>query len=353
MSPWYVLRLKQIPFSLRVDRRVPVMAALFILITLAGMIINIGVGEYPISPLEVVQTVLGINTGNPDHVFIIMTLRLPRMVLAWLVGVSLGVAGSLVQGITRNPLASPDLTGVTAGASFAAVTLIVMFPKAPYWLLPVVALIGGLAVAVLLYLLAWRSDSAGGGDSPMRLILVGIGLSAVLGSMISFMITFGQVTVVERAMVWLAGSVYASDWDDVRSILPWLAVCLPLALLGARDLNALNLGEDLAQGLGLRVVVQRGILLLIAVALCGAVVTVAGAIGFVGLVAPHITRKLVGPMHEGALPLSGIIGGVVVVLSDLVGRTIVAPAEIPVGIIVALVGAPFFIYLLWQHRQRL
>lgn len=352
MSPWFVLRLKQVPFSLRIDRRVPVMAALFILITLAGMIINIGVGEYPISPLEVIQTVLGINTGNPDHVFIVMTLRLPRMVLAWLVGMSLGVAGNLVQGLTRNPLASPDLTGVTSGASFAAVTLIVMFPKAPYWLLPVATLAGGLVVAVLLYTLAWRTGSAGGGDSPMRLILVGIGLSAVLGAMISFMLTFGQVTLVERAMVWLVGSVYASDWSDVQAILPWLAVCLPLAVLSARDLNALNLGEDLAQGLGLRVVAQRGLLLLIAVALCGAVVTVAGTIGFVGLVAPHITRKLVGPMHEGSLPLSGIIGGVVVVLSDLVGRTIAAPAEIPAGIIVALVGAPFFIYLLWQHRER-
>jgi iron complex transport system permease protein len=352
MSPWIVLRSKQVPVSLRIDRRVPLMAAFFIMITLAGMVINIGVGEYPISPWEVIQTLLGLNTGNPDHAFIVLTLRLPRMILAWMVGVALGVAGSIVQGITRNPLASPDLTGVTAGASLAAVTLIVVFPKAPSGLLPLVAFGGGMAVAGLLYVLAWRSNGGQGGDSPMRLILVGIGLSAALGALISFMITFGEITLVEKAMMWLAGSVYASDWGDVWAMAPWLVVCLPLALLGARDLNMLNLGEDLARGLGLRVVLQRGLLLLIAVALCGAVVVAAGAIGFVGLLAPHITRKLVGPMHEGSLPLSGLIGGVVVVLSDLVGRVVAAPAEIPVGIVVALVGAPFFIYLLWQHRER-
>jgi iron complex transport system permease protein len=352
MSPWIVLRARRVSLSLRIDRRVPAIAALFLGLTLAGMIVNMGVGEYPIPPLDVIKTVLSLETDNPDHVFIVMTLRLPRMIVAWLVGVALGVAGSIVQGLTRNPLASPDLTGVTAGASLAAVTLIVVVPHAPDGLLPLAALAGGLAAAVLLYLLAWRSRGAQAGDSPLRLILVGIGLSASLGALISFMLTFGEIWRVQRAMVWLAGSVYASDWGDVRAMLPWLAVCLPPALLGARDLNALNLGEDLARGLGLRIVWRRGFLLFIAVALCGAAVVAAGAIGFVGLVAPHITRKLVGPMHEGALPLSGVIGGVIVVLSDLVGRTVAAPTEIPVGIIVALVGAPFFLYLLWQHRER-
>jgi iron complex transport system permease protein len=334
------------------DRRVPIMAGIFLAVTLLGMIINMGIGQFPIAPLDVVKTLLGLDTGNPQHVFIVLTLRLPRMLVAWMVGVALGVAGTLVQGLTRNPLASPDLTGVTAGASLAVVSVFVLWPNLPYGALALAAFGGGVAAALLLYLLAWRNRDGQGGDSPMRLILVGIGLSAVLGALISFMITFAQINVVERAMVWLSGSVYASDWEDVRGLLLWLVIGVPLAWLGARDLNALNLGEDLARGLGVRVVVQRGWLLLLAVGLSAAVTVAAGAIGFVGLLAPHITRKLVGPRHEGAIPLAGLVGGLVVVLSDLVGRVVVAPAELPVGLMVALVGAPFFLYLLWQHRER-
>jgi iron complex transport system permease protein len=327
------------------------MAALFVLATIAGMIINIGVGEYPIAPWDVVKTVLGLDTGNPDHVFIVMTLRLPRMLVGWLVGIALGVAGSIVQGLTRNPLASPDLTGMTAGASLAAVTLIVAFPKVPFAFVPVAAFAGGFIVALLLYVLAWRTNHAGGGSSPIRLILVGIGLSATLSAIISVMITFGEIWQVERAILWLAGSVYATDWNDVRTLCLWLIACLPLALFSARDLNALNLGDGIALGLGTPVSARRGFLLLLAVALCGAVVAVAGAIGFVGLVAPHLARRLVGPLHEAALPLSAVVGGLIVVLADLVGRTITAPAEIPVGIMIALIGAPFFIYLLYQNRH--
>jgi iron complex transport system permease protein len=352
MNPWLVLRPKSIPFSLRVDRRVPGMVVLFVLGTLIGMVINIGVGEYPIAPLDVIKTVLGLDTGNPAHAFIVMTLRLPRMIVAWLVGVALGAAGGLVQSIARNPLASPDLTGVTAGASLAAVILMIGFPDVPFEMVPFAAFAGGMIAAALLYALAWRNTQTGGDSSPIRLILVGIGLSAVLGAVISFMLTFGDIWQVERAMRWLTGSVYAANWEDVRTLVPWLVVCLPFAILNARDLNALNLGEDVALELGARVTLQRGFLLLLAVAMCGAVVTVAGAIGFVGLVAPHLARRLVGPMHEGALPLAAVIGGLIVVLSDLIGRAIVAPAEIPAGIIIALVGAPFFMYLLYLNRNR-
>jgi iron complex transport system permease protein len=352
MTTWFVIRTKYLPVSIRIDKRVPGIAALFLLATVVGMIINIGVGEYPIAPLDVIKTVLGLNADNKEHVFIVMTLRLPRMIVAWLVGVALATAGSIVQGLTRNPLASPDLTGVTAGASLAAVTLIILFPRVPSWLVPICAFVGGVAVAIALYLLAWRTQATGGDSSPIRLILVGIGLSAALGALTSFMITFGDIWLVEKAMIWLAGSVYATDWGDVQTLLPWLLVCLPAALFSARDLNALHLGEDVAMGLGTQVTRRRAVLLLIAVALCGSVVTVAGTIGFVGLVAPHIARRLVGPMHEGSLPLSAAIGGLLVVLSDLIGRTVAAPAEIPVGIVVAIVGAPFFIYLLFQNRHR-
>lgn len=185
----------------------------------------------------------------------------------------------------------------------------------------------------------------------MRLILVGIGLSAALGAFTSFALTFGDLWNVQRTMMWLTGSVYAAGWADMRVILLWLVVCLPLALYGARDLNALNLGEDIAQGLGLRLTLKRGFLLLLSVALAGVTVTLAGIIGFVGLIAPHVARKLVGSMHEGLVPTAALAGGFLVVFADFVGRMISPPTEIPAGIVTSIVGVPFFLYLLWKREK--
>jgi iron complex transport system permease protein len=348
MAPWVTWRSARFPISFRLDRRVPIMAFWVLLITFTAMVLNMSVGEYQISPLDVLRTLFGIETGDAQHHFVVINLRLPRMLLAWLVGAALSIAGNIVQGITRNPLASPDLTGVTAGAGLAAAVLIVMFPMAPTGLLPFAALAGGVAVALMLYFLAWRH-----GDSPMRMILVGIGLEAALASITSFVLTFGKIDLVQQAMLWLSGTVYAATWGEVRSMLPWLGIGIPLAIISARHLNALNLGEEVASGLGTRVTFQRAALLLIAVGLAAVTVTVAGTIGFVGLIGPHLARRLVGPMHEGSQLLAALLGGMVLVVSDLVGRTIIAPAEIPVGIIAAIIGAPFFIYLIWQNRERL
>lgn len=347
MAPWIVLRSRRFPFSLRLDGRLPLVALALLLVTLSAMVINMGVGEFKIAPFDVLRTLLGFDTGNPQHVFVVLNLRLPRMLLAWLVGATLAVSGNIVQGITRNPLASPDLTGVTAGASLMAVFFIVVMPGLPRNLLPVMAFIGALAVAVLLYLLAWRN-----GDSPMRFILVGIGLEAALSAVIGFELTFGRIDLVTQAMMWLAGTVYATTWAEVYSVLPWIGTGLFIAVLLARHLNALNLGEEVATGLGAPVTFQRAVLLLVAVALAGVTVTVAGTIGFVGLVAPHFARRLVGPMHEGSQVIAALVGGTLVIVADLVGRTVIAPAEIPCGIIIALIGAPFFLYLIWKNRER-
>lgn len=344
-QPWIVVRLGRIPFSLRVDRRLPPVLALALLATLALMVINIGVGEYPIAPLDVVRTVLHIPGSPEDYDFIVNTLRLPRMLVAALVGMALGVSGAIMQGLTRNPLASPDMLGISSGASLVAVALIVVFPAVSTAVLPFAAFAGALVVAVLIYLLAWR-----GGDSPIRLVLVGIGLTSVTSAMTTIMITFGNVNDVQRAMVWLTGSVYARSWDDFWPLFAWLVVFVPLALLLSRHLNALGLGEDVARGLGSHVVMQRGLLLLITVALAGATVAAAGAIGFVGLIAPHIARRLVGPSGEGVVPTAALFGGLIVVAADLVGRTIIAPIELPCGLITAVIGAPFFIYLLYRAR---
>lgn len=344
-QPWITIRLRRLPVSLTLDRRVPPVLGVIVLVTLAGMVLSVGTGEYPIAPIDVIRSILGLSTGNDDHAFVVNTLRLPRALVALLVGLALGVSGAIIQGLTRNPLASPELTGVTAGASFAAVTVIVLLPGLPIGILPFAAFGGGFVVALLLYILAWH-----GGDSPIRLILVGIGLTALLGAFTTIAVTFGEINQVQRALIWLTGSVYGSTWQEVYLLIPWLALFVPLALLRGRSLDALGLGEEIARGLGVRVTIDRGLLLLAAVALAASVVTVAGTIGFVGLIAPHIARRLVGPNHTGVLPVSALTGGMIVVLADLVGRTIFAPVEIPCGIITAIIGAPFFLYLLYRHR---
>lgn len=345
--PWLILRTTRPRLSFKLDRRVPMITLIALLLTAGVMIWNVGTGEYPIPPLDVVRTIFGIDTGNTDHSFVVNTLRLPRALVAWLVGVMLALAGGIMQSLTRNALASPDITGVTAGASLGAVLLLVAFPKATVVSLPLAALLGGLVVAGLIYLLAWQQ-----GDSPIRLILVGIGLSAILSAAQSILMLRADIERIQQALYWLTGSIYGRSWNHLFALFPWCIVLIPMALLAARSLNALHLGEEVARGLGTPVAWQRALLLLISVGLTGAAISQVGAIGFVGLIAPHMARRLVGPAHEGSQPVAGLIGGLLVLASDFVGRTLFAPIEVPAGIIIALVGAPFFIYLLWrQHRS--
>ena len=184
------------------------------------------------------------------------------------------------------------------------------------------------------------------------MILVGVGLSAIAPALSSLLITFGEIDSVTEALIWLAGSVYGRSWEQVWFLLPWSIVLVPLSFLLARHLNALNLGDDIARGLGSSVERQRGLLLLIAIALVGASVAAAGTIAFVGLIAPHLGRQLVGSAHEGLLPTAALMGGAIVVLADLLGRVLFAPIELPCGVVTAAVGAPYFLYLLVRRRRQ-
>ncbi|MEH2049426.1 FecCD family ABC transporter permease [Nostoc sp.] len=342
---WLVIRSQVISF--RIDRRVPVILLCLAVAIVVALVMNIGRGEYPISPLNIVKTILGLDTGNPDHLFVIQNLRLPRTLVAFMVGVALAISGTIFQGLTRNPLADPGIIGINAGASLAAVTVIVLFPSAPVYTLPLSAFAGALLMAILIYSLAWNN-----GSSPILLILMGIGLSAIASAITSLMITFGEISDVSDALVWLAGSVYGRTWEQVFSLLPWLIVFIPMALTLARHLNALNLGDDVAKSLGSQVEWQRGLLVLVGVALAGAGVATAGNIGFIGLIAPHVGRQLVGTTHEGLIPTSALLGGVIVVIADLLGRTLFAPIELPCGVVTAAIGAPYFLYLLIRNRKK-
>ncbi len=344
---WIVIRPRKLPVSFRLERRVPGILLILGLVAVVAMLLSLGQGEYTIPPLDVLKTLLGIQNSNQDYSLVINTLRLPRVLAAFLVGVGLSISGTILQGITRNPLADPGIIGVTFGASLAAVTLIVLFPSITSFTLPFAAFTGGLVVAVLIYLLAWNQ-----GSSPIRLILVGIGLSAIASAITSAIVTFGEINTVGQALIWMTGSVYGRNWQHIWSLLPWLAIFVPLSLLLARDLNVLNLGDDVALGLGNQVERQRSLLILTSVALAAASVATAGNVGFVGLIAPHMARQLVGTSHEGLLPTAALTGGIMVVLADMAGRLLFAPIELPCGIVTAIVGAPYFLYLLYRNRNQ-
>lgn len=346
MKDWLVIRPQRVLVSFRLNRRVPLVLLVLGLITLVAIVIHVGYGEYPIPPLEVLKTILGLETGHSEYSVVVNILRLPRVLVAFLVGVALAVSGAILQGLTRNPLADPSIIGISSGASLAAVILIVLVPMAPLFLLPLAAFVGALIVAVLIYFLAWKQ-----GSTSVRLILVGVGLAIIVDALTTLMITFGEINSVSQALVWLAGSVYGRSWEHVWPLLPWLAILVPLTLLLGRDLNTLNLGDEVARGLGSQVEFKRSLLLLISVALAGAAVATAGTIDFVGLMAPHIARRLVSPAHEGLVPTAALIGGLIVVLADLLGRSLFAPIEIPCGVITATIGAPYFLYLMYQSRN--
>jgi iron complex transport system permease protein len=345
MASWFTIKVARAA-SFRLDKRILPVFSLLLLVTLTVTIISVGQGEYTISPGDVIRAVLGINTGNDDHRLVVRLFRLPRILLALEVGAALAVSGAILQGITRNPLADPGILGINSGAALAAVAILVYLDNVPIRFLPWAALGGALVMAALIYLLAWR-----GGSSPIRLILIGIGLAAVANSLTTLMTVFGDINDVQQAFVWLAGSVYGRGWAHVQIMGWWLLLLLPLAILSARYLNTLALGDGSATGLGLAVEWARALLIMLSVALAASAVATAGTIGFVGLVAPHMGRRLVGPNHEALLPVSALLGGLIVLLADFIGRTIIAPSQLPAGIVTAIIGAPYFMILLWQNRD--
>jgi iron complex transport system permease protein len=339
------MRSRRGALSILIHKKTIVVSLALALACLLISIVSLGLGEMRISPWNVIRSLVG--AGADDYDMVIQKLRLPRIVAGLLVGASLASAGAIMQGIVRNPLASPDIMGVTGGASVAAVAFIT------YWsgsvtirLLPVAAMSGAAVVATALYMLAWKR-----GVTPVRLILVGVGMSALMSAGTTMMIMFSPRNDAGQAYLWLTGSIYATSWENVLTVLPWTVALIPLGFLLARHVNIGQLGDDVATGAGSAVERNRLLLLLVSVGLAGAAVSVAGGIGFVGLLAPHMARKLVGSSFENALPVSALLGGAIVTLADMVGRTMFLPYDVPVGVFTSAIGAPFFIYLLYAKRN--
>jgi iron complex transport system permease protein len=344
MRRWQAFRVKGGSVSLRIDTRVPVAALGLALLTVAVLVINLGLGEFPIAPLQVVRALLGVGEGGQHY--IVTGLRLPRALVAAAVGMGLGASGAILQALTRNPLAAPEIVGVTAGANLAAVTVIVLIPSLPVAILPVAAFAGALAACAVVYLLAWRR-----GSHATRLLLVGIGVSAAAHAVVLSVVVTAPIFAVLQAVVWITGSVYASGWAEVQAIMVSLAVLLPAAMVLARRLDALQLGDHVAGGLGSRINVDRGLLLLVGIALAAASVAVAGPITFVGLLAPHIARRLVGPSAAGLIIVAAATGAAIVIVADTLGRTVFAPIDVPAGVITPIVGVPYLIAVLYRTQR--
>lgn len=303
--------------------------------------VSVSVGDFPIPLSDVVPAILGF--GDPDSDFIVRTLRLPRALTAVLVGAAFGLSGAVFQSLARNPLASPDIIGVTAGASAAAVFVIV-FVGGSHVVVAIAAFVGALATAALVYLLAFKR-----GMSPYRLVLVGIGIGAVLSAITSYLLTRAEIYDAQRATVWLTGSLNGRGWEHVRPVAVFLAVLVPVLLWLARPLRIMQLGDDAARGLGVPVERTRMGLVVVGVALAAVATASAGPIAFVAFVAAPIARRLTrSPLT--IIP-AALTGALLVVTSDLVGRRIFAPTELPVGVITGLVGAPYLLWLLARSNR--
>ncbi|EIT0463431.1 iron chelate uptake ABC transporter family permease subunit [Staphylococcus pseudintermedius] len=308
--------------------------SLIIGLLIVGAILSLSAGAVWISPIAVIKEV-----WSGDN-FILSEFRVPRMLLGILVGAALAISGAVIQGVIRNPLASPDVIGITKGASLAAVIVIIVFPTAPLFVLPVASFIGALVISLILSLLiSWQ------GIKGSQLALIGMAIGAVAMALVQYLLIRNPMEA-NIALVWLTGSLFGRSMDHVLTILPWLIVAIPVILLYARKLDILHLGEEVATALGTHVQRTKMILLFTSVMLAGAAISVVGGLSFLGLIAPHIARSLVGHQHRHIVAMSGLVGALLMVIADGLARIIAPPIDIPVGVLIAIIGAPYFLYVL-------
>ena len=287
-----------------------------------------------------------INGRSGRAITYVLDTRFPRVVSALLCGAALAIAGATVQAVCRNPLAEPGILGITGGAGLGAVLVLMLVPTAGIWLLSGVAAGAALLTFAVVYLISWR-----GGLSSDRLVLIGVGVSSATTALITFCIVYSNPWNISMAMTWLSGSTYGRTLPQVVPVAIALVVLTPVIVAGRRELDLLALDDDVPRILGVRLERFRLIALVCAALLTAAAVSAIGVVGFVGLVAPHAARALVGGRHSRLIPVAALLGAVLVSIADSLGRTLLAPAQIPAGLLTALIGAPYFVYLLWRTRN--
>jgi iron complex transport system permease protein len=338
-----VLRTPRGGLSVRIPVRPVLTGAVLAVVTLALAVVAVGSGDYPVSPAEVVDTLLG--GGSRATSFVIETLRLPRVLCAILVGVALGISGAMFQSLTNNPLGSPDIIGFTTGSAVGALVVITLLGRAGLQV-SAGALAGGLLTAALVYALAFKR-----GVSGYRLVLVGIGISAMALAAIDYLLTRARIEEAVAATVWLVGSLNGRGWDQVRPLAGALVVLVPAALLLSRSLRLLEMGDDAARALGLRVEPARMAIVGVAVGLVAAATTAAGPIGFVALAAPQVARRLARLPNPGIVT-SGLMGAALVLASDIAGQRLFGDRQLPVGLVTGVTGGLYLAWLLAAERKR-
>lgn len=305
-----------------------------------AVLISIGFGSVAMSPLDTLLTVFGRGDAAADT--ILWDIRIPRVFMALLIGANLSVSGALLQAVMLNPLADPGLTGVSSGAAVAVLFIMLVVPGYAF-MIPLAAIAGGGVAAVMVYALAWKKLQ--GGFTPVRIILSGVAVNAVFGGIIG-LLSILYSDKLPSALQWLNGSLSGTGMRDVAVLLPYSLAGWLAALLCIRQANILRLGEQTAHNLGQNLNRIRFALSFIAVYLAAISVSTVGLVGFVGLVVPHIARMTVGSDYRYRLPLSLVLGALVLLVADTIGRTAFAPLEIPAGIVMAMVGGPYFLYLM-------
>lgn len=328
---------KDIKFGMEIKKWRILILIVFAILAVCGCLVSLFKGSVHISYADIWHILIDNGTSSKDQ--IILNIRLPRTIVAALVGVHLSISGAILQAIMKNPLADPHIIGISSGAGLAGIVIMILYPALEYLITPV-AFFGAMAAASCIYVLAWK-----GGIRPVRVILAGVAVSAFLGSGISALMIFYSDRV-HGALMWMVGGLAARSWPHVDIIWPYTIVGVTLAFLGAKHLNILQLGDEIAKGLGIRVELTRIIMTALAALLAASAVSVVGLLGFVGLIVPHATRLIIGSDYRFLLPAAALLGIAVVTFSDTFARIVFSPVELPVGIIMAFLGAPFFLFLL-------
>ncbi|KAJ52722.1 iron complex transport system permease protein [Clostridium tetanomorphum] len=340
-------------FSYIYEKRSVLIVVFALILSIVSILLSTSIGQKYIPILKVIEVLLGNSQGGDS--LIINTIRLPRTLVAFLVGASLGISGAILQGVVKNPLADPNIIGITASGSVGALVFLTLFTDSKnnsltisIFYMPVFAFAGALLSVLLIYFLAYKK-----GVTPYRLIFIGIAISGASKALTSILIINGPVIFIKEAQLWITGTVYGTSWINVKLLFIWFSCIYLITLIYIRELNVQSLDDSISTGLGNDVEKNRFILMILSAALASGAVAVGGGISFVGLIAPHICRKLTNSSFEYITPLSALIGGIIVVLSDIAARTLFFPLDLPVGIFTAGIGAPFFIYLLVKNHKSL